>query len=110
VRRGEQGIAVETISRFYSLLTSDAIEILTFQWTPETTNGKPFPHLHVGRAVVSDSTRILPDRFHKVHVPTGHVTLAAVIRLAIEEFGVRPLTRRWRATLERAEHAESSIS
>ena len=63
----------ETASYFYSLLTPLEVEILTFQWTPAATTSKTFPHLHVGRAIVSDKTLIMPERFHKVHVPTGHV-------------------------------------
>lgn len=97
---------IRIMSYFYSLCAADGTEALTFQWTPEATEGKTFPHLHVGRAVVSDKTLVMPDRFHKVHVPTGHVTLAAVIRLAIEEFRVKPLARRWREALARAGRAE----
>jgi hypothetical protein len=97
---------IEMISCFYSIATADHIEILTFQWTPEATHSKTFPHVHVGRAIVSDKTLIMPERFRKVHIPTGHVTLAAVARMAIEEFQVKPLTRRWSAVLDDSEHAE----
>jgi hypothetical protein len=97
---------IEMISCFYSIATADHIEILTFQWTPEATHSVTFPHFHVGRAIVSDKTLVMPERFHKVHVPTGHVTLASVVRMAIEEFEVKPLTRRWSALLDDSEHAE----
>jgi hypothetical protein len=102
-----QSEPMATVNRyFYALCASTGEEALTFQWTPNAIHGKTLPHLHVGRAVVSDKTLLLPDRFHKVHVPTGHITLAAVVRLAIEEFQVKPLTRRLGTVLDNSEHAE----
>lgn len=92
------------VTYFYGLATFEGREILTFHWNPVAT-GVSFPHLHVGRAVVSDATEVLPKTFHKVHVPTGFVPMASVIRLAITEFGVQPLRPNWQSILDEAEEA-----
>jgi len=38
----------------------------------------------------------------KLHLPTGHVSLPVVVRMPIEEFGIRPLTPTWQARLTEA--------
>lgn len=87
---------VTTTQYSYTLATSEGGEILVFHWNPAARGAAiRFPHLHVGPAVVSRSTQIRPRTFHKVHVPTGYVSMQSVIRLAITEFGVTPLRRDW---------------
>jgi hypothetical protein len=41
----------------------------------------------------------------KRHLPTAWLSLAAVVRILIEEFGVRPLHGDWRQRLDRADAA-----
>jgi hypothetical protein len=36
---------------------------------------------------------------HRAHIPTGIISLPAVIRLAISEFGVTPLRDDWQVRL-----------
>lgn len=72
----------------YVLSTDSDREILAFHWTPDMIgNQRSFPHLHVGAAVSHESS-VAPDRFHKLHIPTGHVSVAAFVRFAIQELGV----------------------
>ena len=59
-----------------------------------------YPLLHVGG-------RTSPVELSKVHVPTGRITLPAVVRMAITELGVEPLRGDWGEVLERAEAALS---
>ena len=40
------------------------------------------------------------DRLSVAHVPTGPVMLEAVLRLAIQELGVRPARTDWLAVLD----------
>lgn len=54
------------------------------------------PHLHVGSLVASASLFRGAD-FHKLHVPTGVLTLEAVLLFAVEELGVEPAQGRDRA-------------
>ena len=53
-----------------------------------------WPHLHAYGA--HDSVDL-----HKLHPPTGHVTLSSVVRFLIEDFGVLPRRADWPAVLER---------
>lgn len=98
---------IENLGYFYELLTPDHQAILTFHWTPNTTDPKTvtFPHVHLGPAIVAGQTTIRPRDLHKAHIPTGVVSLAAVVRLAITEFGVVPLRTDWERVLRAAEEA-----
>jgi len=101
---------IRTIDYIYLLATTDDDEIPNFQWTPEdradeTANVVTFPHLHLGPALTGSKPQIRPKNLHKAHIPTGRVSLEAVIRLAIVEFGVRPHRQDWDAVLQRTEAA-----
>jgi hypothetical protein len=97
--------AIETIQYVYELVTTpDEQELLAFHWTPyATADLVTFPHLHIGRAITTGQSAIRPRDIHKAHIPTGHVSLPAVVRLAITEFGVTPLRRNWEDVLLSAE-------
>jgi hypothetical protein len=108
----ERRFQVETGEYFCELSVEDH-EILTSHWTPEAAGAKSvaFPHIHIGSSLVADQRVIRPKDFHKVHIPTGPVSVAAVLRLAITEFGVQPLRRNWSEILERIESGfHSSIA
>ncbi len=47
----------------------------------------------------------MPDTFSKLHIPTGPVSLAAIVRFAIEELGVTPIPRDWNERLGNVEAA-----
>lgn len=106
-RGAQYPYTIATSKYFYALGTPESSEILAFHWSPDAIGlgNVAFPHLHVGRAVVSDASQILPRTFHKVHVPTGFVSMPSVIRLAITEFGVRFLRPNWQSVLDEAETA-----
>jgi len=92
----------------YRLLDHDHKELLVYHWQPGPEfPGPDHPHLHVSAALdaqVDAVTRRGID-LDKLHVATGPVSLAAVIRMLIEEFRIAPQRRDWRETLERAETA-----
>ena len=81
-------------SYFYELLDSDGREVLAYHWHPRGNSPVPTPHLHleqgaqVGRAEVRDA-----------HLPTGDVSLEAILRVLIEEMGVRPQRSDWESIL-----------
>jgi hypothetical protein len=58
------------------------------------------PHLHLGAGAGQ-----LRSDLGAAHVPTGTVTLAAVARLAVEAFAVRPMRPAWDQILGRADTA-----
>jgi hypothetical protein len=101
--------AVATVKYYYKLATPNDEEILAFHWSPAAVGETAvrFPHLHVGPAVVSRSSEVRPRTFHKVHVPTGHVSIQSVIPLAITEFSVTSLRPNWQAILDDADSNEA---
>ncbi|MGC4105053.1 MAG: hypothetical protein QM753_01705 [Thermomicrobiales bacterium] len=75
-------------------------EVLTYHWTPNDPYAKrTWPHLHVGSAFVDAEARREPWTFHKTHLVTGPVSAAAFVRMAIEEFDVRPVVSDWESRL-----------
>jgi hypothetical protein len=105
VRRDERTGQLTTASYFYSLLDHSSRELMAFHWHPASERSLiGFPHLHVSAALrgmaPNGDVAILP--LDKVHVPTGHLSLADVVRLLVAELGVRPRVASWEARLERA--------
>lgn len=98
---------VSTVRYFYTFWTTgdQPEEILSFQWAPEETGPGvvSFPHLHIGPAIISDETAVRPKDLHKAHIPTGRVSIEAIVRLAITELGVPPQKRRWERILNQSE-------
>ena len=101
----------EVAGYFYQISTPDNRELLAFHRTPDGTdpNIVTFPHLHVGPANLGGQTTIRPRDLHKAHIPTGYVTVAAVVRLAIAEFGVAPLRPDWDRILRAAEAGDGGV-
>lgn len=103
-------IKVSTVRYYYVLETEADEEILSFHWTSgvaseNDSESVAFPHLHIGPALIGTQPAIRPKNLRKAHIPTGRVSLEAVIRLAIEEFGVTPLHPGWQEILTRTEAA-----
>jgi hypothetical protein len=75
-------------------------EILAFHWHPVGTSPVTRPHLHV-------SSRMPPIeigqdhvvRVADLHVPTGFLPFAEVVRMLIEEFDVEPRRADWETVL-----------
>ncbi len=88
----------------YALLDRNRTELLTYHWHPgDDFFGPDHPHLHVSAALrpalPNGDRAVLP--LDKLHLATGPVPLAAVVRMLVEEFGVRPLADDWRDRLDR---------
>lgn len=98
---------IRTVEHWYQFLLDDEVELLAYHWTPEASaSGQTtYPHLHIGAAMLSATAPVFPGTFHKKHLPTGRVAIESVVRFAIEELGVAPLRRNWRAILERGQRA-----
>jgi hypothetical protein len=67
-------------------------ELLLWHWHPGSAYHRP--HLH-GQA----------DGLAGLHLPTGRVSVEAIIRLLVEELGARPRRADWRAVLDDTEEA-----
>jgi hypothetical protein len=102
----DQSGSVLVVAYEYRLLDRDHRELLVYHWQPgREFAGPDHPHLHVSAPlaaqVVATTRRTIP--LDKLHLATERVTLAAVIRMLIEEFGVSPIHRDWRRRLARAD-------
>ncbi len=88
---------VHVIEYIYYLFTMRGEAVLAYHYHPDTTPEVMYPHLHVPSQVAP-----LTDR---AHIPTGRVSLEAVIRFAISQCGVQPFRTDWRAILDANERA-----
>jgi hypothetical protein len=92
VRDHRWALQVDTYS--YRLLDASRQEIVAWRRHPKEPNVVIYPHLHLGPAA-----RVGLDAPHRAHLPTGVVTIAAIVRCAITEFGVEPRRADWEAVL-----------
>ncbi len=90
----------------YRLLDHDGRELLVYHWQPgDAYLGPDHPHLHVS-ATLSAQISAVDQRsidLDKLHIATGRVSLAAVIRMLITEFHITPQRPDWFEILERTE-------
>jgi hypothetical protein len=83
---------------WYELSYADERELLAYHWHPGGVSPITWPHLHV-------SAPVAPIDLTRGHLPTGPVSLPAVLRCAIGDLGVRPSRRDWAAVRADAERA-----
>jgi hypothetical protein len=103
---GDRGpYRVQTISYFYEVATRAGDEVLVYHWTPETEEGRNYGHLHVGRSCIAEASPLPHDRFHRLHIPTGRVSLESILRFLIEDLEVPSRKENWRDVLSNTERA-----
>jgi hypothetical protein len=95
---GRRRWSVETTAYMYTLFDHDMNEILGYHWHPISRSLIAAPHMHL-----QAGARVGLQGLLGAHLPTGHVTLAQVVRCLIEELGVEPRRADWGAVLERAD-------
>lgn len=108
LERGRPRYRVLTVAYTYGFAFSDDRgdhELLTFHWNRDRVSPVLFPsgHLHIGRGLLANPTPIRPGAFHSAHIPTGYLDFPAIVRFAIVELGVAPLTPAWGSILAEAE-------
>lgn len=101
----DQRYSVALVGYFYAFESPNGQEILAFHWTHDSRDvgAIRFPHAHIGPAITAGQTVLRPGDLHRAHIPTGIISLPAIIRLAISEFGVAPPREDWAAGLDAAE-------
>lgn len=85
-----------TLGYAYDFRHVDGPSVLAFHWHPDSRVRSP--HAHVGQYS-------RPVDLTKLHIPTGRVSVEAVVRLAIEEFDVVPQRDDWEAVITASEDA-----
>jgi hypothetical protein len=97
-----RSVRVEVVSYIYTIMTRDRIELVSYQWHPYGEGATDFPHVHIGPAMSRRDSVVRAGEAHKIHLPTGEVSLANVLRLAISELEVEPRRDDWEAILTQA--------
>lgn len=100
ISEGSPGWDLRTVGYSYRLRHREGQELLVFQWHPTGQSPVTWPHLHLGSRLLRPE---LARPFASAHLPTGQVTLAAVLCVAIADLGVEPLRDDWAARLAEAD-------
>jgi len=100
-----RSIRAEILSYVYTIMTLDRVELVSYQWHPFATDEIDFPHVHIGPAMSRPDSVVRAGEAHKIHLPTGDVALADVVRLAITELGVEPRRDDWATILNQTSRA-----
>lgn len=83
----------------YMILNRQQREVLAFHWHPGQRSHEHDPHVHIGSAVVDSGSSDIGKTFSRFHIPTGHISIAQVVRLLLTDFGVVPNRQDWEVTL-----------
>ena len=91
----------------YAVVDRDERELVAYHWHPEAT-GPDFPHLHLsGRLPELElGGGFRPVALGDMHLPTGWMPFAAIVRLLILEFEIAPRRSNWRDELDASEATE----
>lgn len=76
----------------YRVLDLEGRELVAYHWHPEGVSPVTYPHLHLSSrlAPIPVGRGGEPVALGEVHLPTGFVAFADVVRLLIVAFGVQP--------------------
>jgi hypothetical protein len=85
------GYRVTTAGYVYGILDPDGQELLGWHWHPDSRVQRP--HLHIHSEPLT----------HKIHIPTGRVTIESVLRMLAEELAVIPKRADWADVLQASE-------
>lgn len=89
---GSRDWAARLTSYRYLLRLPSGRQLLAYHWHPVGRSPIVTPHLHL-------RSHPAPVDLTHAHLPTGPVTLSAVLRCAIAELGVEPLRADWEHVL-----------
>ncbi|WP_038039191.1 hypothetical protein [Thermorudis peleae] len=89
---------VATAAYLYQISYDDGRELLAFHWHPHGQGKRTTPHVHIGPAVEQ-----VAERVRELHIPTGYVSLEAVVRFLIDGLSVAPQRFDWSEVLARNE-------
>ena len=85
---GHRRVAV--LEYYYSVHDAEEREVLLYHFHPRGSSSITTPHLHLGPGAQVERIEV-----RDTHLPTGVVSLKAVLRVLIEEMGVQPRRSDW---------------
>ena len=81
--------------------------MITYHWDTVGEGSIKTPHIHFGRSPahtgLPEPFRSQVNRLGKAHLPTGYITLAELLRVAVTDLGVEPLQGDWQVVLDDAD-------
>ena len=86
--------------------------IFRYDYLRHATEPHPAAHLQIRGALIEGTVAPVRETLDRVHFPTGRVSLEAVIRLLVEQFGVRTNEESeiWRPVLAESERVFEEIA
>lgn len=88
----------QTAAYSYAIDDAEGNELLAYHWHPQARSAVTTPHLHV-----RVGAEIAGVSIHKVHLPTGRISIEQVVLLAIEDLGVQPRKDDWEGVLTQSQ-------
>ena len=85
---------VAVIEYYYAVLNSEEQEVLLYHWHPRGSSSVTTPHLHL-----KQGAQVGHPEVRGAHLPTGAVSLNAILRVLIAEMGVSQLRPDWESIL-----------
>ena len=85
---------VEIIGYSYAVHDSEQAEVVLYHWHPAGNSYVTDPHLHL-----EQGARVGRRELQGAHLPTGHVSLSAFLRLLILDLEVQPIRPDWETIL-----------
>ena len=85
---------VDVVGYDYVTYDAEQREVLLYHWHPRGNSPVSTPHLHL-----EQGARVGRPEVRDAHLPTGDVSLNAILRVLIEEMDVRPLRPDWESIL-----------
>jgi hypothetical protein len=97
---GEAALSVREYR--YRLMEPDERELLAYHWHPHGSSLVTAPHMHLSsRMPVIHLPLGNAIALSDMHLPTGFVGVADIVRFLIIEVGVEPRRRDWEAVIDR---------
>lgn len=93
-KRKTDGWTLRTIGYRYTLSDQADTEIVSYHWHPTAQSDVVAPHLHLGNALLPPMSS-----FRRLHLPTGLITFAELLRMVIVDLGVESRRDDWPAVL-----------
>lgn len=97
--RGDRDFSSSITGYSFTVLHQPNIEVVAYHWHPDSDEGSTETHVHFGPASARLDSAVRPGDLHKVHFPTGFVSIEKFIWLLIDEFKVQPRRSDWRDIL-----------
>ena len=85
---------VDIVGYDYVVYDAEQREVLLYHWHPRGNSPVATPHLHL-----EQGANVSRPEVRDAHLPTGEVSLNAVLRVLIEEMGVQPRRPDWDSVL-----------